>query len=85
MAKKKTSKVQATKRENKTDPYVKGDFCYYLDANNKIQFAEVLSAHPHEQTDSFYYQIVDQKEFKFAAVHHDHCADTEKELKGVKR
>ena len=85
MAKKKQPAKEIRKRENKTDPYQKGDFCYYLDSNNRIQFAEVLSSHVHEETNSFYYQIVDQKEFKFGAVHHDHCADTEKELKGIKR
>ena len=74
-----------TKRVNKSDPFKKGDFCYYIDVNNKIRFAEVRSAHVLEETGEYFYQLVDQHEFRFLTAHHDHCADDKAELKGIKR
>ena len=73
------------KRGNESEPFKAGDFCYYLDANNKIRFAEVRSAHVLEETGEYFYQLVDQHEFRFLTAHHDHCADDKLELKGVKR
>tara|TARA_B100000524_G_scaffold305648_1_gene180872 strand:- start:29 stop:352 length:324 start_codon:yes stop_codon:yes gene_type:complete len=73
------------KRVNKSDPFKPGDFCYYIDANNKIRFAEVQSTHVHEETGEYFYQMIDQHEYRFLTAHHDHCADDKAELKGIKR
>jgi len=72
-------------KDKKIQPYKPLDLCYYLTANNKVRLAEVKKAHVDEETSSYFYEIVDQKEYRFLVVHHDHCADTEKELKGKKR
>jgi len=83
----KTKKLKKEKAsdEKETDVYQAGDFCYYLDRNNKIRFAEVRSSHVHEPTNSYYYQLIDQSEFRFVTIHHDYCGDDEKQLKSVKR
>lgn len=72
-------------KDTTIQPYKSLDFCYYLTANNKVRLAEVKKAHVDEKTNSYFYEIVDQKDFWFLVVHHDYCADTAKELKGKKR
>jgi len=81
----KKHKASVTVREDKDVPYKKGDFCFYLTRNNKIHFAEVHSAHEHEhehEQGQYYYQIVDQFEYRFVTTAGKHCADDEKSLKG---
>jgi len=77
----KKHKDSVTVREDKDVPYKKGDFCFYLTRNNKIHFAEVYSAHEHEQG-QYHYQLVDQFEYRFVTTLGRHCADDEKSLKG---
>ena len=84
----KITKAQSNKvekRVNESEPFKAGDFCYYIDVNNKIRFAEVQSAHVHEETGDYFYQLIDQHEFRFLTAHHDHCADDKADLKGIKR
>jgi len=72
------------KELKKLDAYKPGDFCYYLDNYNKISFAEIKHV---RQTDSgeYYYEVIDQKQYRFITVEHRYCADEEKLLKKKKR
>lgn len=76
-------KEAATIRENNSLPYKKGDFCFYLEKDNKPRFAEIQSAHEYEE--GYYYVVIEQHDYKFVTVEHKWCADNEKELKRMKR
>jgi predicted ribosome-associated RNA-binding protein Tma20 len=79
----KQHKDKVTLREDKSVPYAKGDYCFYLAKDNKPRFAEVQTVHEHEG--GHYYVVIDQHDFRFATIEHKWCADDEKEFKGVKR
>ena len=65
------------------DKYKVGDFCYFLDANNKILFCEIKAIYENEK--ELAYQVQDQINYRFSSVLHKYCADEEKLLKGKKR
>ena len=79
----KKQKASVTIREDKNEPYKKGDYCFYLTKYNKTLFAEVYSVHENE--DGPYYVLVEQHDCKFVTVEHKWCADDEKAFKGIKR
>ena len=78
----KNKKKTATKNKN-DEPYKVGDFCYYIDANNKVGFAEVTRVNVNY--DQPVYNIVDQSSFRFAVVEHMFCSDEESFFKRKKR
>ena len=61
MARKKKLKKAVVTKKKKDEPYKPGDFCYYLDVNNKIGFAEIKSINVNY--DQPVYNIVDQTSF----------------------
>lgn len=71
------------KREDSSAPYVVGDFCYYLDAYNKVGFAEIITVHT--GSDEQVYTIMDQSSQKYITIHHMFCNDEEKFFKKKKR
>tara|TARA_B100000900_G_C20579718_1_gene716961 strand:+ start:1946 stop:2155 length:210 start_codon:yes stop_codon:yes gene_type:complete len=66
-----------------SEKYNVGDFCYFLDINNKIQFCEIKAIYENEK--ELAYQIQEQTNYRFCTVPHKYCADEEKQLKGRKR
>lgn len=79
---KRKQKKSATKNKN-SDPYKTGDFCYYIDANDKVGFAEIKSVN--ENYDQPVYNIVDQTTFRFLVIEHMFCSDEEAFFKKKKR
>lgn len=82
--KKSKKKKELVQRQDKNEPYKKGDYCFFVSNQNKIHFAEVHSAVFIEDT-GHVYTLIDQTQFRFVTVHHDYCGDSELELKDIKR
>ena len=61
------------------EPYKVGDQCYFIDINNKIKFCEVKQVY--EKEPGLTYLVQDFTDYRFAAVEHKNCADSEQELK----
>ena len=85
MARKKKINVKKDKKDSceKIEDAEKGDFCYYLDASNKVGWAEIHSVF--EEKDILCFSIICQKEYKFYALPCYYCSFDEKFLKGKKR
>jgi hypothetical protein len=86
MAVKKSSKRkiknQATIKEN-NDPYVPGDFCYYVTRQeSKPKFAEVISISIID--DRPVYTVLEQSDQKYVVVPHENCSDSESVAKKIK-
>jgi len=56
-----------------------GDCIYYIDANNKIIFAEIYRVY--KEIDA--YGTLDLCQFRYGTVHHDNCFEEEKHAKAV--
>ncbi len=76
-------KEKVSLREDKSLPYKKGDYCFYLARDNKPHFAEVQSVHEYEG--GHFYVVIDQHDQKYITIEHKWCADDDKDLKGMKR
>lgn len=79
----KKQKEKTVQREDKSLPYKKGDYCFYLGNDNKPHFAEVQAAHEYEG--GHFYVVIDQHDQKYVTIEHKWCADDDKDLKGMKR
>jgi len=82
MKRKTKTKKAATKKENNL-AYKAGDFCYYIDANDRVGFAEIRSVN--ENYEQPVYNIVDQTSFRFLVIEHMFCSDEESYFKKKKR
>jgi len=81
MAKKNKKKPATENKQN--EPYKPGDFCYYLDVNNRVGFAEITNVNVNYKQPV--YNIVDQTSFRFAVIEHMFCSDQESFFKRKKR
>ena len=82
MSRKKKEKPK-TREEEDINLAQPGDFCYFLNINNKIAFAEVLKIIDDPSFKVF--QLMDQAEGKYVCVPSAICSFDEKSLKGKKR
>lgn len=77
-------KIKPVTREDEDIVLVeKGDFCYFLNVNNKPVFAEVLKIT--EENGYKVLQLMDQTDGKYVNVVTEICSFNEKDLKGKKR
>lgn len=81
---KKINKKEITKiREDKNIPYEKGDFCFYLDAYDKVGFATICNVKM--INGEVIYTILDQTSQRYSIIQHMFCNDEESFLKKKKR
>ena len=60
-----------------------GDNCYFVDHYNKIKFCEIKEVYEDEK--ELAYLVQELSDYKFITVPHIYCADSEAQLKGIKR
>lgn len=77
----KTKKVVEIKQLQENENFQIGDFCYFVNNQNKIMLGEVYRVHENENA----YTVIEQTQFKYCVVPHSFCADSQKDLKGKKR
>ena len=83
MARKKIKAPVAASQKNDIDSAEPGDYCYYLNSNNKIMFAEIKKTL--QENDVKLLQIICQTDFRFLTIPAKVCSFTEALLKGKKR
>tara|TARA_R110001592_G_scaffold54449_2_gene166633 strand:- start:11838 stop:12101 length:264 start_codon:yes stop_codon:yes gene_type:complete len=74
--KKQKQKIEITPKSS--EPYKKGDFCYYIAFDSKVYLGEIQSV---EASKDLIYTLVDQQTYKFGVVAHEKCFDDEKKAK----
>ena len=82
MPRKKISKPE-TRTGDSIEEAEPGDYCYYLNYNNKPAFAEIKKVF--EESGMKVLHIMCQTDFKFFSVPASICSFEEKDLKGKKR
>ena len=55
------------------------DCIYYIDANNRVVFAEIYKVYDEINA----YGTIDLKQFRYGTIHHDNCFEEEKHAKAV--
>ncbi len=85
MARRKKGLVQPNKPPEKDDisDAEAGDYCYYLDPNNRINFAKIINIFT--EKDILCFSVMCQSDFKFHALPYYFCSFDEKYLKRQKR
>jgi hypothetical protein len=74
--KKQKKKVEITTKSS--EPYKKGDFCYYVPLDCRVYLGEVQKK---LNTDELIYSLIDQHSYKFVVASHESCFDNEKQAK----
>ena len=59
-----------------------GEFCYFIDRNNKIMWGEIQKTFT--ENDELIFQIMEEKESKYMIVLAKKCAFSEKIIKEIK-
>jgi len=62
-----------------SEKYKINDCIYYIDANNRVVFAEIYKVYDEINA----YGTIDLKQFRYGTVHHNDCFEEERHAKTV--